>query len=175
MTFGYGVGVASISSGVGVKASSVGDGVSVDSTVAVGLGSGVLVSGEEVGSGVAVSTGVVAVASGVEGTAVASGDGVPVAVAIGVFVGVAVGVLVGVGVGVFTVELVNGLPPLTVTAFVCACPNDPSPRTDVGPSFTQVGAFTLMLALPVPLVFTCPTWTQDVPFFHRMFTVSYLA
>jgi hypothetical protein len=118
--------------------------------------------GEAVGlpDGVAVSAGVGVSVGGIVGVGVAGG-----------FVGVAVGVEVGLGVDVGVGVPVNG-PPLTVTAFVWARPNEPSSRTDVGPFGTNVGTTTLTFALPVLDVVTRATSTQDVPFFHLIRTTS---
>lgn len=162
----YGVAVASsvgVSVGVGEDASSVGAGVSVGSAVTDGLGFGVVVSSTTGVSavGVAVSIGDVGVASTVAGVLVACGAGVLSAVA--------------VGVGVLTLALLSGVPPRTLTALVWAWPEAPSPRTAVDPLGTQVGTLTLILALPVLLVVTVAMLTNDVPFFHRIATVSWAA
>lgn len=122
-----------------------------------------------VGSGVGVSTDVVAVG---EGVSVGAGT-----VAVGVEVtgeAVGVAVLLAVGVGVATWELLIG-PPLTVTAFVCACPDVPSPRTEVDPFGTNVGTLTSIFALPVLLVVTCAICTKLPFLIQRIRTVSWAA
>jgi hypothetical protein len=112
--------------------SGVGDSVGTrTSTVAVGAiavgdgaGSVAIVVGDSVGVAATV------VSDGWVGMTVGRGDLVAA--------GATVGVELGVGIGVFTVLEVNG-PPLTITAFVCARPYVPSPRTEAGPSFAHVG------------------------------------
>src|SRR5262245_51158269 len=88
---------------------------------------------------------------GVSAESVLVGEGVSV----GAIVVLAVAVVVALDFsdGVLTVELLNG-PPSTVTTLVCACPYVPSPRTEVAPSGTNVGTWTLIFALPVLLVTT---------------------
>jgi hypothetical protein len=89
--------------------------------------------------------------------AVGSGVAVCVGSTVAVSLGFGVAIAVGVGVGVDTAAAWNG-PPMTVTAFVCALPATFSPRTDVAPSGTHFGTFTLMFALPVLLVVTWLIW-----------------
>jgi hypothetical protein len=150
--------IVGVSVGIGEDASSVGDGVSVGSAVTDGLGFGVSLAGDVSATGETVS----------EGTGVARAV---VAVAVGVLVAVAV----GVGLRAFTVELVRGAPPSTVTAFVWARAPAPSPRMGVGPFGAQNGMRTVPLALPEASVFTWPTGTNHHPIFTRMRTASFLA
>ena len=61
---------------------------------------------------------------------------------------------------------------MTVAALVWARKVVPSPRTELAPTTAPAGMVTLTLALPVLLVVTWPTCTQEPLISQRMRTAS---